>query len=200
MSAVTSPAAWQVGCLSILPAIETHAKMEFRRLPAGRREDAIQEAVAAACVNYQLLAARGKLDVAHPGTVADFAVRRVRSGRHVGGRQDAARDVMSSICQRRHGVRVVNSSSHHFGRRIDGWKLIAVEERKVSIPDLAAFRIDFAHWLRMLTRRDRKIIAAFARGERTSAVAQRFGVSHGRISQFRRKFERQWNVFQARAL
>ena len=77
---------WQAGFLSVLPTIETHAKIKFRKLPAERRQDAIQEAIATACVNYQLLAARGQLDVAHASTLADFAVRHVRGGRHVGGR------------------------------------------------------------------------------------------------------------------
>src|SRR5665213_3453085 len=106
MSTITH-SGWQAGFLNILPAVRTHAKIQFRKLPAERREDAVQEAVAAACVSYQELAARGQLDVAHPGTVADFAVRRVKSGRHVGGNQDAAKDVMSPICQERHGVIVV---------------------------------------------------------------------------------------------
>jgi len=199
MTAALSPTGWHAGFLSILPAIETHAKIRFRKLSVERREDAVQETVAAACVNFKLLAARGRLDVAHPSTVADFAARHVTLGRHVGGRQDAAKDVMSPICQERHGVTVARFHSRPSGTVTDGWKQIAIEGRKVSIPELAAFRIDFAQWLRTLTRRDRKIIAAFVRGERTSEVADRFGISPGRVSQLRRKFEHEWRVFQGDA-
>lgn len=41
---------WQAGFLSILPAVQTHARIRFSKLPADSREEAIQEAVAAACV------------------------------------------------------------------------------------------------------------------------------------------------------
>src|SRR6186997_2105178 len=104
----TQPAAWQPGFLQLLPAVQTHAQIQFRRLPAIHREEAVQEAIAAACLTYQLAAARGKLDVVRPATLADFAVRHVRTGRHVGGSQDAAKDVLSPVCQRRRGVRVVS--------------------------------------------------------------------------------------------
>ena len=68
-------------------------------------------------------------------------------------------------------------------------------DRKAKIPDLAAFRIDFAQWLRTLNRRDRKIIAAFTSGNGTFAVARRFGLSPGRVSQMRRRYEQLWQVF-----
>ena len=187
---------WQAGFLNILPAIETHAKIRFRKLPAERREDAIQEAVAAACVNYQLLASRGQLDVAHPSSIADFAVRHVNIRRHVGGKQDGAKDVLSPVAHDRHGVRVHSLHSSRYGDGADGWRQVAIAERSASIPDTAAFRIDFAEWLRTLTRRDRKMITAFVQGERTWAVAERFNVTEGRVSQLRRRFEHLWRVFQ----
>jgi hypothetical protein len=190
---------WQAGFLSILPAIETHAAIRFRRLPASRREDAVQETIATACLNYELLVARGQLDVAHAGTLADFAVRHVRAGRRIGGKQDGAKDVMSLVCQRRHGVKIVDCHGKPSDVGIGGWLQIAVEDRKMPIPDLAAFRIDFAAWLRTLSRRDRNIIGAMIRGERTFAVAERFGVTAGRVSQLRRRYEREWHLFQGDA-
>jgi hypothetical protein len=194
MSAVIS-SGWQAGFLSILPAIETHAAIRFRRLPARRREDAVQEVIATACMNYQLLAARGRLDVAHAGTLADYAVKHVRAGRRIGGRRAGFKDVMSPACHKRHGVNVISLDAQHAGSE-GGWRQIAVEGHRESIPDLAAFRIDFAAWLRKLSRRDRKIIGALVRGERTFAVAERFGITAGRVSQLRRRYEREWQVFQ----
>ena len=186
----------QAGFLDVLSAVETHARIKFRRLRPERREEAIQEAIAAACANYQVLAARGRLEVAHPSTIADFAVRHVRIGRHVGGKQDAAKDVMSPVCQQRHGVRVARFYPRPSGTGTAGWKQVAIEDRKIPIPDLAAFRIDFGQWLRSLTRRDRRIIASMVSGDGTAAVAGRFGISPGRVSQLRRRFERDWRVFQ----
>ena len=197
---VHGAAAWQAGFLAVLPAVETHAAFRFRRLPAERREEAVQEAIASACVSYRLLAVQGKLDVAHASTIAKFAVRHVRSGRHVGGSQDAAKDVMSPAAQRRHGVRVVGYDPGCPGRggggRCDGWRQVAVADRRHPIPDTAAFRIDFGRWLTTLGGRDREVIDALVSGERTSEVAARFGVTPGRVAQLRRRYERAWQVFQ----
>jgi hypothetical protein len=188
MNAVPETSGWQAGFLQVLPAVQTHAQIQFRRLPLVHREEAIQEAIAFACVNYRLLAASRNLHVATPATLATYAVNRVRCGRRVGGRQDGAKDVLSPRCHQRHGVQV---------QSIDGdWKRMVVADRKASIPDLAAFRIDFACWLSQLAERDRGIIGAFIAGEHGYAVADRFGLSTGRISQLRRRYERDWLAFQ----
>jgi len=201
MSTIASiPTSWQAGFLSILPAVQKHARMQFRRLPTESREEAIQEAVASACVAYQLLASQGRLHVAYPGTLSDFAVRHVRTGRHVGGKQDTAKDVLSPSCQKRHGV-CVQSCCHipPGGGGVDGWKSQVLSDRRIGVADLAAFRIDFAAFLHALAYRDRRIIAAMVSGERTFAIADRFGLTAGRVSQLRRKYERSWHVFQAEA-
>jgi hypothetical protein len=187
---------WQAGFLSILPAVQTHARIRFGKLPAHQREEAIQETVAAACVQFQRAAARGKLEAVRPGTLADFAVRHARTGRHVGGQQDAAKDVLSPVCQQRHKVRVRSYPPDPSTDGTECWRQIAIADRKASIPDTAAFRIDFACWLGELSRRDRRIIAGLASGDHTNAVAGRFGITPGRVSQLRRKYEHLWQAFQ----
>ena len=203
MSAVPQPSAgWQAGFLAaVLPAVRTHAMIRFRRMPAASREEAVQEAVAAACVSYRLLAAKGRLHAARPGMVADFAVKHVRNGRHVGGRQDAARDAMSPAAARRHGVRVL---SYDQGRDPadpcgDAWRVRAFAGRRDPVPDTACFRVDFERWLGTLAARDRAVVDAMAAGEGTSALAERFGISPGRVSQLRRKLERAWLAFHGEA-
>jgi hypothetical protein len=194
---------WQEAFLKVLPAVQTHAKIQFRRLPVHQREDAIQEAIASACASYQILAAKGKLAVAHPGTLATYAVNFVRNRRHVGGSQDAARDVMSAVCQRRHRVEVVSFDHHRFPSSLrngtDGWRQLVLADRKVPVPDLAAFRVDFGQWFQMRSRRDRSIISALIAGEQPSVVADRFGISRGRVSQLRRRYEQEWRDFQGEA-
>jgi hypothetical protein len=190
---------WQAGFMSILPTVQTTAKIRFRRLPAAQREEAIQETIAAACMHYQLAAAQGKLHAVRPGPLADFAVRHVRTGRHVGGSQDAAKDVMSPVCHQRHGVRMHSYHADRSACGTDGWRQVAIADRKDPIPETAAFRIDFARWLRTLARRDRRIIAAFTSGEGTAAVAGRFGISPGRVSQLRRLYEQRWHCFHGEA-
>jgi hypothetical protein len=200
MSAISQ---WQVGFLQVLPAVLTHAKIQFRRLGAQRREEAIQETIATACVNYQLAAAQGKLNVIRPGSLADFAVKHVRAGRHVGGHQDGARDVMSPVCQRRHEVEVVSYDRYRFPASLrngtDGWRQLVLADRKVPVPDLAAFRLDFGQWFQGRSRRDQAIILALVAGEQPSVVADRFGITRGRVSQLRRRYEKEWRTFQGEA-
>src|ERR1019366_7781046 len=192
MNAATQISDWQTGFLNVLPAVHKHAMIQFRKLPAAQREEAIQETVAAAIVSYQKLAANGMLHVARPSTLATYAVLHVRNGRHVGGHQDAAGDVMSPIAHHRRGIKIDSIGD-------DGCRGMLIADRKADIPDLAAFRIDFKNWFSSFARRDRKIIAALASGERTKTVAERFGLSHGRVSQLRRRYERDWLLFQGEA-
>ena len=194
-------ATWQEGFLAVLPAVTDHAQFRFRKYRTEQREELIQEAIAAACMNYQLAAVQGKLDVVHATTLARFAVRHVRSGRHTGGRQNTARDVLAPTCQKRQGICVesFNTPLSSDGKTA-GWKQIAIASRRTKIPELAAFRIDFSAWLKSFTCRDRRIIAALVRGDRTFEVAEKFAVTEGRITQLRRRFEHDWAVFQQQAV
>ena len=110
---------------------------------------------------------------------------------------------MSPVCQRRRGLHVFSYHQYPLLPRSDhgesGWKQLVIANRNDSIPDTAAFRIDFERWLRTLTRRDRRMIAAFIRGDRTLDVADRFGVTEGRVSQLRRRYEQDWRAFQRHA-
>jgi hypothetical protein len=81
-----------------------------------------------------------------------------------------------------------------------GWRQVAISDRKVPVPDLAAFRIDFARWLKSLCHRDRRIIAALVAGQSGTFVADKFGMTQGRVSQLRRKYERLWAVFHGEDL
>ena len=191
---------WQAGFLQVLPAVQTHAQIQFRHLPLVHRQEAIQEAIAAACVSYQRLAAQGRLHVAHPGTLATYAVNHVRNGRHVGGSQDAARDVLSPACRRRHGVRVQSYDVRRSKRDGNDWKRLVIADRHDPIPDTVAFRIDFEQWLQTLLRRDRKMIKAFVKGNGTFAVASCFAMSPARVSQLRREYQLAWQRFQGEAM
>jgi hypothetical protein len=189
--------------MKLLPAVRTHAQIQFRHLPLEQREDLIQEAIASACVSYQLLAVKGRLHDAHPSTIATYAVRHVHNGRHVGGRRDRAQDVLSPAAKRRHHVQVVAFDTRRIvplprssDGRTSGWRQVVIEDRRISVPDLAAFRVDFAEWLRTLSRRSRKIIGSMAAGVGTMALARKFGVSPSRVSQLRREFEKSWRLFQ----
>jgi DNA-binding NarL/FixJ family response regulator len=73
---------------------------------------------------------------------------------------------------------------------------IVVEDRHVGPAEVAATRMDFAAWLRVLPGRLRKIARVLATGETTTTVAKRFHVSQGRISQIRMELKQAWERFQ----
>jgi hypothetical protein len=117
----------------------------------------------------------------------------------VGGKQEAAKDPLSSRCQKRHGVAVDRILIKLSGMGCAGWQQAALEDRSMRVADLAAFRIDFAEWLRSQSHRHRKIINELASGSRGFEVADRFGLTEGRVSQLRRRFQRDWQVYQGDA-
>ena len=96
---------WQEEFVRMLPAIQTHAKISFRRLYAGDREESIANATALACMGFESLARRNRLGKAYPSALADFAVRATRSGR-VAGSGQSSKDALSRLAQKRRGFAV----------------------------------------------------------------------------------------------
>ncbi len=52
--------------------------------------------------------------------------------------------------------------------------------------DIAALRIEFSDWFTSLWPRDQRLASGLARGESTSAMANMFRITAGRVSQLRR--------------
>ena len=193
LSALATSRRWQSNFLTLLPAVQQHARIRFRHLAPLAREEATAEAVARACVNYAHLARQRKLHCVYTGNLATFAVYAVRGGRHVGGRQ-SCRCVLSPLAQRKQHLSVVSLSPWH--PREESWCDLLVASRKVSPADQAGFNVDFAAWLAQWPPRHRRIIHLLAAGSRTLDVARKFGVSEARISQLRREFQQSWEQFQ----
>lgn len=184
---------WQAGFLAVLPAVVRRAKFRFRHLRAERRQEAIQETIARACVSYQRLVSQGNLEALRASTLAEFSVRRVRGGRLVGGRKNS-RDVLGRLASQKYGFEVQSLASWCDDQ--SEWQATLIESKRVLPADLAAFRVDFERWLSGFDGRHRLIITALASGERTAVVADQFGLTAGRISQLRRQYERLWLDFQ----
>ena len=55
----------------------------------------------------------------------------------------------------------------------------------------------FEGWLQEQSERDRAIILDLATGETTGAVARKYGVSDGLISQYRKRYRSSWNAYIA---
>ncbi len=183
---------WHAHFLTLLPAIEQHARIVFWRLDPDSKEEAVAEAIAAATVSYVGLLTRGLGHQAYPSTMARFAVNHVRSGRHVGGHENAV-DVLSKSARRRKGFSV--RSLTRYDRHAGEWREAVVEDSQTPVLEQVWFRIDFPEWLSRLSTRDRRIAESLALGERTSTVARRHGLTNGRVSQLRRELHANWLAF-----
>ena len=179
--------------VAILPRIERHARVYFRDRSADKREEAVAETVALAWRWFLRLAERGKDAGEFPSVFAAFAARAVRCGRRVCG-QEKSKDVLSPSAQQRHGFcverlpDVPTVGENPFAEAL-------ADNTQSPVPEQVCFRCDFPAWLLTRTERDRRIIADMMQGEQTSALADRHGMTAGRVSQKRREYHEDWERF-----
>jgi transposase-like protein len=177
----------------MLPAIRQHARIAFRHYDPEAREEAVQAVVCNACCAVARLAELNKLDLCYASVLARFGVAQVKDGRMTGGRLNC-KDVLSRYCQRLKDVVVERLDK--FNEQDDCWEEAVVQDTRNSpVPDIVAFRCDFADWLKSLKRRDRRIAEFLSLGNRTSDTSRKFGVSAGRVSQLRRELAESWKAF-----
>ena len=181
---------------NLLPAIRKQAQVAFLSHPHEEREELIAEVVANAFCAFHRLVQRGKTEVAYATPLAWYAIRQVRDGRRVGTKLNI-HDVSSRYCQQTKEITV--DRLDQFDPEQDSWQEVLVEDRQATPADIAVTRIDFAVWLRRLSRQRRQIAKVLARGETTKVTAKRFGLTAGRISQMRREFQEAWQTFQGEA-
>jgi hypothetical protein len=192
--------------LDILPRIELHGHIYFRHLRPHRKADAIQEMRALAWLWYVRLINRGRDPQDFVATFVTLLARSVNSGRRLAGMMKA-KDVMNPDAQKRHGFRVepLPSTTRTFhdhlyasprGQKLhDEFEERLCDNAMTPVPDQVQFRLDFPAWLETLTPRERRLIAAMARNERTRDLGKEFEVSPSRISQMRREFRDGWQRF-----
>lgn len=188
-----NPPAWHAAFEAMIPIIETHARIAFRHLGREAREEMIQEVVCNCCQAFARLTEQGKTDVAFPTALAKFGVRQAKEGRKVGSKLNV-RDISSDYCQQKKSLMLERLD--HYDSEEQAWAEILVEDKNAGPAETAIVRLDFSTWLKLLPRRLRKIALFLANGETTSAAAERFGVSQGRISQIRRELLSAWRCFQ----
>jgi len=194
--------------LTLLPRIETHARVVFRGLAVVDREEAIAEAVAAAYVAYRRLRERGIDPVQEfPSMMASYAVLQVKDGRHVGSKA-SSKDVLSPKAQRKHGFKVqplpISTRRAHeevhstlSGQRdMDVFEERLHDNRRTPVPEQAAFRIDWPEFMRSLTDRDRRLAKFLSLGNSAKQAAEKFHVSQGRVTQLRQGWCREWRARQ----
>ena len=178
--------------LAMLPTITRMARQTFSDLDAEAKEEAVAEVVATALIMFVGLIERGREAAAFPTVLAAYGIRRVRVGRQAATPRNAC-DVTSMHCQIQRGVRVEHLD--RYDRQKDAWQEIVVEDKHATPADVACVRIDFADWLKTLSRRNRRIAETLATGETTGETAQKYQVTPSRISHLRRELFESWERF-----
>jgi hypothetical protein len=180
--------------LLILPRIELHARIFFRHIKCKvEQQEAIAEVVALSWKWVVRLTQRGKDVQSFVSAIASFAAKAVKSGRRLCG-QEKAKDVLSPRAQQRRGFSV--GKLPDFSSLSSNPLMEALIDNTQTPPDeQAAFRIDFPVWLATFSERQRRIIEDLMAGERTLDVSQKYGISSARISQLRREFQQDWQIF-----
>lgn len=177
--------------LVMLPRIRACARHAFRHLNEEAQDEAVVEVIASAFVAFMRLAIQGRASIAYPTVLARYAIAQFRAGRRVGNRLNG-HEALAECVQRRRGVKVLSLETvTEAGQWIDG----LLEDRKTSVPDQAAFRVDFPAWLATHSPRNRQIAEALAAGHCSSDVAERFALSRGRVSQMRNELHQSWARF-----
>jgi len=193
--------------LRIAPRVELHGRVYFRGLKCpDTREDCICEMLALSWRWFLRLIAQGKNPLQFPTAIADFAARAVKAGRRLCGKHKG-KDVMNPLAQQRHdfvverlSVSTCRSHESRYSVPLGQQAQDSFEERLrdnavTPPPDAVAFKLDFACWLQTRTDRDRGIIGDLMLDERTTDVADKYGLSPGRVSQLRREYLQDWRTF-----
>lgn len=180
--------------LAMLPTIESRLRREFRYLDPDGLEEVVQEGVANCYQAFVRLADRGRAQDYYAPALARFAARQIRAGRNVGGPMNS-RDPLSRYAQRKHHLVVerLDQESREAAKKIEA----AITDRRMSVPERAALRVDVPRWLQSLSRRTRRIAKDLALGHTTSEVAAMYALSTSRVSQIRRELYQSWRQFHA---
>ncbi len=171
----------------MFPEIHQRLKRAFRHLDPAAQDEAVGEGILHALCAFSRLHDRGRTHVATPASLVFYSVRAVRRGRPAAGKMNG-HDALSRYAQVGHDISVDRSTGE--------WIDLLIADKRASVPDLVAARMDFHAWFSTLTKRLKTIATELALGCSTSEVADKYGVTPGRISQLRRALETSWLSFQ----
>jgi hypothetical protein len=178
---------WQNAFVKLLPDIEGRLRSTFCRLDEEACDEAIEEGIVHAMFSFIRLYNKGRADTVSASNLSWFAALQVKRGRPAAGRMNG-NEPLSRYAQIGKRVQV---------ERLQGnWIHLLVEDKRASVADTVAARIDITTWLASLSKRLRSIAKDMAFGVSTREIATKHGVTAGRVSQLRRSLEKSWAVFQ----
>ena len=174
----------------MMPHFQCYAKRLMRRRGSRRFDfdDVIQELTGFALVMYRSLIRRNKEVFYTP--LMKFAIMRYREGRRFAGTNTL--DVLSEQAQEL--GRCDTCQLSEFDDDADTWDFMQ-DRRQPHVVDAVQVSMDYETWYRRLMPRDQKIVADLSFGHTTGDVAKKYGVSAGLISQYRKRYYKDWNDF-----
>ena len=181
---------WQSNFVAMLPEIQQKLRLAFCRLDHEAREDAMEEGIVHSLLAYLRLHEQGRADVATASSLAWYSSRQVKRGRPSAGSMNG-KEPLSRYAQIGNGIQIEPHSK---------WIDMLVEDKRATVPDQVAAKLDVGAWFATLTKRMKEIAKDLAFGFSTSEVAKKYGVTAGRISQMRRMLEESWLMFQGEAV
>jgi len=174
----------------MLPHFKYFAKHHIRR--KGRRgdfNDVIQELSGFALQMYNSLIKRGKGAEVFYTPLMQFAIKRYREGRRFVGSN--TKDILADQTQ------ILGRSDtcqlSQFDEEQDTWDFMA--DRKGRVVDAVQVKIDYEAWHTSLSPKDQSIVTDLSYGYTTNEVSRKYGVSAGLISQYRKRYYKDWNDF-----
>jgi hypothetical protein len=177
----------------MLPFITKTAMIAFAPQDYEARNEAVQNTKVWALILLHQLAINGRLDEAKAAPIAKFAVGRHCEGR-IAGTPTSTTDVLADRCKSLGRVRVVHDDYIADSFQSEATRLSA----RYPVDRTVQFKMDFFEgWLQEQSERDRSIILDLATGETTGAVARKYGVSDGLISQYRKRYRASWSEYLA---
>ncbi len=182
---------WQGRFLEMLPSIQQKLQLAFCRLDDEAREDATAEALVHCLLAYVRLDERGRVEAVSASTLAWYSSRQVKRGRLAVGRLNG-QEPLSRYAQIGNGFQRELRHSR--------WLDALVADKRATVPDQVAAKIDIGAWFATLSQRMQQIAKDLAYGFSTKQVAQKYGVTPGRISQLRRSLKQSWEAFQGEAV
>jgi len=163
-----------------------HVKRKGKR---GDFNDVIQDLAGFALQMYNSLIRRGKGADVFYTPLMKYAIMRYRSGRRFVGSN--TKDILADQTQ------ILGKSEtcqlSQFDEEQDTWDFMT--DRKGRVLDAVQFKIDYEAWHNTLSPRDQSIVTDLSYGYTTNEVSRRYGVSAGLISQYRKRYHKDWNDF-----
>lgn len=166
-----------------LAALQRFARFHFRGYPPEARQEMIANVVALAWKFFHSLYRKGRAD--EPGILNSclrYAIKQVHCGRKVEGK-NRSKDILDYRRSRK--------------VRIDGCDLDGFVGRSTPVVDAVSFRVDVPDFLATLDDRQQRMAVDLATGMTTGEAAEKYGLSAGRISQFRKEFKQLFDEFFA---